>query len=102
MKIKEEKKIIFQSIINKSVNKKEASIILIIKYNGSTEQQQKEACDVNKLKWEKGSHWMNQREPLHSSHNTERKTGYSCLWSSVTYMDISNPNKCCTTMITWL
>lgn len=38
-------------------------------------QQQKEACDVNKLKWEKGSQWMNQREPLHSSHNTERKTG---------------------------
>lgn len=36
MKIKEEKKIILQSIINKSVNKKEASIILIIKYNGST------------------------------------------------------------------
>lgn len=69
---------------------------------GLLEQQQKEACDVNKLKWEKGSHWMNQREPLHSSHNTERKTGYSCLCSSVTYMDISNPNKCCTTMSTWL
>lgn len=42
---------------------------------GLLEQQQKEACDVNKLKWEKGSHWMNQREPLHSSHNTERKIG---------------------------
>lgn len=36
MKIKEENKIILQSIINKSVNKKEASIILIIIYNGST------------------------------------------------------------------
>lgn len=36
MKIKEEKKIILQSIINKSVNKKEASTILIIIYNGST------------------------------------------------------------------
>lgn len=36
MKIKEEKKIILQSIINKSVNMKEASIILIIIYNGST------------------------------------------------------------------
>lgn len=34
MKIKEEKKIILQSIINKSVNKKEVLIILIIKYNG--------------------------------------------------------------------
>lgn len=34
MKIKEEKKIIFQSIINKSVNKKEVLIILIIIYNG--------------------------------------------------------------------
>lgn len=40
---------------------------------GLLEQQQKEACDVNKLKWEKGSHWMNQREPLHSSHNTDRE-----------------------------
>lgn len=38
MKIKEEKKIIFQSIINKSVNKKEVLIILIIKYNGFIEQ----------------------------------------------------------------
>lgn len=41
MKIKEENKIILQSIINKNVNKKEASIILIIKYNGSTKKATK-------------------------------------------------------------